>query len=136
MANVHEEITIHAPADDVWELAGDPGRISEWLPLIIESSAEGDRRYCTTQTGDRLVERITDRSDEARRYSYEIVESPMPLRSYTSQLAVEGHDDHTHVTWVAEFEAEAAEAEEEIRSTFAEVYRQGLESLRDTVEPR
>ena len=136
MAQVHEEITIDAPPDEVWALAGDPGRISEWLPLIAESSAEGDQRLCTTQTGDRLVERILERSDEDRRYSYEVVDSPMPLRSYRSELGVEGHDGHTHVTWVAEFEPASAEAEEELRSTFAQVYREGLESLRDAVEPK
>lgn len=134
MTEIHEMITIHAPAEEVWALAGDPGRIGEWLPLLKASSLEEGQRVCTTQTGDRLVERIVEHSDEERYYAYEIVESPLPLRFYRSLLAVDGHGDHSHVVWAAEFAAQDPGATEELEETFRTVYREGLDRLRGAVE--
>lgn len=127
MAKVTETITINAPAAAVWSVAGDPGRIAEWLPLLESSQLDGDRRDCTMKNGGQLVERITGHSDSDYSYSYEIVDSPMPLRFYRSRLALEEHDGHTHVDWVAEFEPAEAEAEAELRTSFATAYREGPE---------
>jgi len=134
MSELHEAITIDAPAEEVWALAGDPGRIGEWLPFLETSSLEDGQRTCTTRTGDRLVERIVEHSDEQRYYQYEIVESPIPLRSYRSQLTVAGHGDHSHVVWTAEFEPQDPGAAEELETTFRTIYREGLEGLQATVE--
>lgn len=136
MPELTETITISAPVDEVWELAGDPGRIAEWLPLLESSQLDGDRRDCTMKDGQKLVERITEHSEDGHSYSYEILDSPMPLRSYRSRFALEGHGGHTHVNWVAEFEPEAAEAEDELRTSFATAYREGLERLAELAEAR
>lgn len=77
--------------------------------------------------GAELKERILEHSDEQRSYSYEIVEAPMPVRSYRSRLSVRGHGDHSHVEWEAEFEPELVEA-------FSRTYREGLENLRQRFE--
>jgi uncharacterized protein YndB with AHSA1/START domain len=134
MTEINETITIDAPAEEVWAPAGDPGRIAEWLPFLETSSTEKGERMCTTKTGDRVVDRIVERSDEERYYEYEIVESPMPLRSYRSRLAIDGHGDHSHVAWTATFATEDPGAAEELEETFRGLYREGLEGLRDAVE--
>lgn len=134
MAHVHETITIDADADTVWDIAGDPARIAEWLPALATSSAEGDHRSCTLQDGGELEERIIERSDAERFYEYEILAGPMPVRSYRSRFSVEGHDGHSHVEWRADFSPESAEQEDELTETFAGLYREGLASLRDRLE--
>lgn len=135
MAHVHEEIEINASPDEIWPLAGDPGRIADWLPALSSSRAEGSARECTMVNGAELKERILEHSDEQRSYSYEIVEAPVPLRCYTSRLSVHGHDGHTHVVWDADFEPEDAEQEGELVEMFTQTYREGLESLRERFEP-
>lgn len=134
MASIHETIQIDADADEVWAVAGDPGRIADWLPALSSSQAEAGARECTMVNGAELKERILEHSDEQRSYAYEIVESPMPLRSYRSRFAVEGHDGHAHVDWVAEFEPEEAGQEAELVEAFTQTYREGLESLRRQFE--
>jgi len=49
--SVRYEKRIDAPADDVWELVGDPARLCEWFPGIVSSAVDGDERVVTTATG-------------------------------------------------------------------------------------
>lgn len=134
MAQIHETISIEADPARVWALAGDTGRISDWVPALATSAQDGDERTCATVEGAQLRERILERSDTDRYYVYEITDSPMPLASYRSELAVRGHDGHSHVTWVAEFEAADDAQADELTQAFTQIYRDGLESLRARVE--
>ncbi len=134
MTQVLETIEIHASPEDVWALAGDPGRIGEWVPALTGSSMENDYRACTTADGAEIVERLLEHSEEGHYYVYEITSSPLPLRSYRSQLAVDDHGDHSHVIWEAQFEAESPELEPELARKFSEIYREGLATLRERLE--
>lgn len=134
MAQVLETVEINAPPEEVWAVVGDPGRIGEWVPALADSTLESDYRSCTMQDGAEIVERIVERSDEQRYYVYEITKSPLPLRSYSSQLAVHGHGEHSHVTWEAQFEAESADLEPDLVGAFERIYREGLITLRDHIE--
>lgn len=134
MAQVHETVVIDAPADEVWKLAGDPARIHEWVPILADAQAENGERSCTTQDGQQVGERVLEHSDEERFYTYEIVESPFPLRSYVSGISVGGHDGHAHVDWYADFEGETPEAETELVAAFTQLYRDGLDTLRARFE--
>ena len=134
MPHIHEEIEIQASPDEIWPVAGNPGRIADWVPALSSSHAEGSARECTMVNGAELKERILEHSDAQRSYSYEIVEAPVPLRSYRSRLSVHGHDGHTHVVWEAEFEPGEPEQEAELIETFKRTYREGLESLRERFE--
>ena len=134
MAQVVETVEIQAPADEVWALVGDPGRIGEWVPALAASTLQNDRRACTTEEGADIVERILEHSDVERYYVYEITSSPLPLTRYRSQLAVHGHDGHSHVVWEADFEAENAAVEPELAGTFERIYRDGLATLRGRFE--
>jgi protein-tyrosine phosphatase len=134
MARIHETIQIEAEPDRVWDAAGDPGRIADWLPLLTSSRIDGDSRECTIKDGGELRERILEHSDEDRSYSYEILEGPMPIRSYRSRLSVEAHNAHSHVDWEAEFEPEQPEQESALADMFTKTCREGLESLRERLE--
>jgi mxaD protein len=134
MAQVLETVEINAPPDEVWAIVGDPGRIGEWVPALADSTLEDDYRSCTMQDGAEIVERIVERSDEERYYIYEIASSPLPLKSYRSWLAVQGHGDHSHVVWEAQFQAESADQEPDLVAAFERIYREGLITLRDHIE--
>ncbi len=134
MTQVRETIEIHASPEDVWALAGDPGRIGEWVPALAGSTMENGYRACTTRDGAEIVERVLEHSEEEHYYIYEITNSPLPLRSYRSRLAVHGHADHSHVTWEAEFDAESPDLEPELATRFGQIYREGLATLRERLE--
>jgi len=134
MALVNETIEIRALPDDVWAVAGDPGRIGEWVPALAGSTSVDEGRACTLQDGAEILERVLEHSDEGRYYVSEITSSPLPLRSHTSRLSVHGHGDHSHVNWVAEFEAESPQLEPELVQEFAHMYREGLTTLRNRLE--
>lgn len=134
MAHVEQTVEIQRPVDEVWAVAGDPGRIGEWLPLLSDATLEGDVRVCRTSDGGELRERILDRSEEGRYYVYTIEQSPLPLRSYRSRLSVDGHGDHSHVVWDADFEPASPEQEAELTTMLTQVYAEGLASLRNSLE--
>jgi len=91
---------------------------------------------CITVDGAELRERIVERNETERYYVCEITESSMPLRSHRSVLAVHGRGGQSHVGWSARFFALDAETPVKLDRTFAQVYRDGLESLRALVEGR
>lgn len=132
--SIVETITIDVSPDEVWRVAGDPATIGEWVPALAGSSLSGAERFCTTGDGAKIAERILSHSDPDRAYTYEIVESPLPLRSYRSTLRVDGHGGHSHVRWEAEFEALEPAQEDQLEETFTGIYREGLLSLRAQLE--
>jgi len=134
MAIVHETIQIEADPERVWELAGDPARIAEWVPALASATAEGGERRCTLEDGGELVERIIERPTRSGSTSTRSSTRPMPLRSYRSRLTVHGHDGHAHLDWVAEFEPQQPGHEEQLAEAFAATYRSGLEELRGRFE--
>jgi uncharacterized protein YndB with AHSA1/START domain len=134
MPTVQQEIQIAAPAAHVWETAGDPARIADWLPALESSRVEGDHRSCTLKEGGQIEERILEHSDAERRYRYQILDGPMPLSSYESTFEVEEQDGHAHVVWTANFEPEDAGQEQELVGTFEEIYSSGLGALKQKVE--
>ena len=66
MANGFEVgIDVAVAPGEAWALAGDPGRVGEWFPPVMECVMNGDVRRVTLG-GRALVERIVDHDDEAR----------------------------------------------------------------------
>lgn len=76
MASIRRELRIDRPADQVWPLIGEPGRIHEWFPGIesstVEETDEGVVRTVTLGSGIPLVERVVTNDPIARRFQYRI----------------------------------------------------------------
>ena len=76
MASIRRELRIHRPAEDVWPLISDPGRISEWFPGIVSAEVtqddEGVARSVTLATGIPLVERVVTNDPISHRFQYRI----------------------------------------------------------------
>jgi hypothetical protein len=109
LASIHETIHIEADADSVWSIATEP----DWLELR---------------------ERIVQRSDRERSFASEIIDAPLPMRSYVSRVTVEGHDGHSHVDVCVELEGEHIVDEPELIETLRGAWRDGLERLRERLE--
>ncbi|QDY71042.1 SRPBCC family protein [Qingshengfaniella alkalisoli] len=143
MAKVYISDVIDAPLDKVWNFARDFNGHGDWHPIIEKSEIEGGKpsdqvgcvRAFSTSDGGFLRERLIAFSDKDHFFTYEILESPMPIENYVASFRctqiTEG--DRTFVEWWAEFDV-APEDEAEIRqrvgrNTFAAGIRAIAERL-------
>jgi hypothetical protein len=126
----YSSTTVPASADEVWALVRDFNGLPAWHPAISESSLQsgadassvGAVRKLTLGDGGVVVERLVTLDDTDRRYTYEILESPFPVRRYLSTIRVAPVtvDGHAFVEWWS------------LSTTFADgVYGTGLAALRE-----
>lgn len=109
MAIVRAEIHIDRNPDRVWEVVGDVGGISRWLPGIEVSSYENGERTCEIGGGrGRLVEKILLRDDAARRYEYTITEGGAGYSSHHASMSVTPEGDGSRFVWEMRLEPEEA----------------------------
>lgn len=135
MANDFEVGQDVAVAPDVaWALAGDPARVHEWFPAVAECEVEGDVRRATMRNGIALVERLVDRDDAARTYSYR-VESGIPgLIAHRATIRVVEADGGCRVLWRQQ--ATSSNPEYDAQARLSGVMSGGLERMRDMLEGR
>ena len=131
MAKVHASIAVNAAPDAVWAVVGSPDSLSEWHPAIAASPVSDGVRQTTIEGGGSLVEPIVEHSDDNRYYIYEITESPFPMSSYRSRIAVEDAAGSSRVLWETDFEPDDPATEAEMTATFTSIYEAGLEVVRD-----
>lgn len=145
MPKSYASTVINAPADKVWVYLRDFSNLDEWLPSIesceIEDGARPDQvgtvRRLTTQGGQAAIrERLLAFDDEGRSYSYQFVESPLPVRDYRSTIRVAPVTDpatdtgQAFVEWWGEFAADDKDAEAMTEFFTKDVYSAGLAELR------
>src|SRR5262245_2323702 len=102
----------------VWAIAGETFcTIKTWHPAVAEceETKDGDVTYrtLTLKNGGKIKEKLTGTEDTS--YSYEIVESPLPIKDYSSKLWVESDDEENRsvIFWQSEFEAADGTSEDE-----------------------
>ena len=98
---------------EVWAVVGDFCAIKDWHPAVAEcEQTEEDGatyRILTLGDGGKIKEKLTNMGDTT--YSYDIIESPLPVQNYSAILEIgEGDgDDTVEIEWEAEFDAKGAE---------------------------
>ena len=125
-------VSTYLPAspDQVWSEIGDPGTISNWHPAIVDSSLDGNKRKSTLGDGGQIDEQIDSVDDSNRSYTYRILESPLPVKEYSSTLKVVESDGGCHVDWTSSFEVSAGPAEDMV-ALIKGVYDAGVGALRE-----
>lgn len=84
--SVRRHLRIDAPADRVWALAGDPGRLAEWFPGVTEATVKGSTRTVVVASGATVTEEIVTLDALQRRLQYRIT-GPL-FRHHLSTLDV------------------------------------------------
>jgi len=133
MANDFEVgVDVAVPPDRAWELAGDPGRVGEWFGPVVACEVTGDVRRATMGNGAVLVERLIDRDEAGRSYSYTVIEGIPGLTSHRATVRVVEAPGGSRVLWrqTATSDVEGYD----IESRLGGVMTAGLESLRDRLE--
>lgn len=128
MARIENTIDIDRPVEDVWNVVGDFGAISTWLPAIAASSFGDGVRECSMEGGGLLKEEITERDDDAHRYTYSIVESPLPIDSHEASMQVGAREGGSTVTWITEIQPD------EMAAAMEPIFADGLRALKSHLE--
>jgi mxaD protein len=97
MAKDEQRITIAKPADEVWAVAGDFGGLATWFPGMAACTLEGDDRHLD-MGGMKVVERLYERDDAARTYTYGIVDG-VPVEHHRATVTVSPSGDGSEVVW-------------------------------------
>src|SRR5262245_51635504 len=122
--------------DKAWALIGDFCGIKDWHPAIANcelKEMDGAKiRTLTTKDGAVLVEKLTAWDDASHSYSYEILESPLPVANYASTIVVEEDDepDTVAITWSSTFDANG-KTDDEAREIISGIYVAGLGALKE-----
>jgi polyketide cyclase/dehydrase/lipid transport protein len=74
--SVRREVRIRRPADEIWAIVGDPGRVQEWFTGIDSSTVDGQTRVVTTGSGLPMPEETVTNDSILRRFQYRIT-APM-----------------------------------------------------------
>jgi Polyketide cyclase / dehydrase and lipid transport len=133
-------VSVAAPPDRVWSLIRDFQAVRNWHPGIdgCELTQDGGDtvRVITTKGGAVLREKLLEQDDTNRRYSYTIVESPLPIADYRSTIEVRpaGKDgSRSSIVWQGRFAATIPD-EEKAMAAVAGIYEAGLEGLHAQLE--
>lgn len=120
--------------EDVWAFVGDFCAIKDWHPVVADCqiTKEGDVtfRTLTLKGGGEIKEKLTGRDETS--YSYEIVESPLPVKNYKATLSIEEDEDspdRSEVSWEATFDAQGA-SEEDAAKKIADIFEAGVKSIK------
>jgi hypothetical protein len=126
---------IEAPGlpPQVWEIAGGFCAIKTWHPAVADcvESKEGDAtfRTITLKDGGKLKEKLTGKDDLS--YSYEIVESPLPVKNYKAKLWMEVDDEPNRsvIYWQADFDANGA-TDDEAKAKITTILGDGIKGIK------
>lgn len=114
---------------EVWAEIGGFGAIADWHPEVTSAELaqiEGEtHRHLRLADGTLILERLIDSGP--LHYSYEIVDSPLPLSEHRATLSCVAEDGGCHVFWSEVFEPEDPVADDIIEG----FCRAGLEALRE-----
>ena len=119
---------------EVWEMAGGFCAIKTWHPAVAEcaETKDGDVtfRMLTLKDGGKIKEKLTGTEDLA--YSYEIVESPLPIKDYKSKLWVEEDDepDRIVIYWQSDFDAADGTSDEEAEKIIKGILGDGVKGIK------
>lgn len=139
MPRPYSSAVIPAPLAEIWPHIRDFGGIHRWHPAIesceltrgASATDIGAQRRLRLGDGGVVVEDLLALDDRGHALTYEIVESPFPVRRYVStlRLAPVTTLGHTFAEWWVEFDADAAD-EGSLADLFANgVFGTGLAAL-------
>ena len=123
---------------EIWKIVGEFCAIEKWHPAVAkcEESKEGDAtfRTLTLKDGGKIKEKLTGTEDLA--YTYEIVESPLPVKNYKSKLWLEVDDEPNRsvIYWQSDFDANG-KSDDEATKAISDIFMAGLKSIKQKTMP-
>ena len=114
----------------MWRKVGEFCAIQDWHPAVskCEETEEGGATYRTLTLGDggTIRERLVEKTDSS--YTYEIIESPLPVQSYRSTFGVSAEGEATRVDWEGTFDPKGA-SDADAEAVIGGIYQAGLDEI-------
>ncbi len=87
-------------------------------------------RTLTLKDGGKIKEKLTGTEDSA--YTYEIVESPLPVKNYKSKLWLEVDDEPNRsvIYWQSDFDAADGKTDEEAKKVITGILSDGVKGIK------
>ena len=131
--DVSSSAVVEATPDKVWEQIGDFCAIQNWHPAVstCEQMEEGGATYriLTTTDGGTIKEKLVEQTETS--YTYEIIESPLPVENYQSTISIAPEGAGTKINWSSSFDAKGA-SDDEASSVIEGIYKAGLDEIAKT----
>jgi carbon monoxide dehydrogenase subunit G len=124
-------IEVDAGPDAVWAFVGDPTTVPRWYPKYVACQVEGDTRRLRSAEGAELVERLLERDDERRAYSYSVL-SGAPVRAHRASFEVVPAGAGSRIVWRTE--AEPADPSVDMRARLEGTQTDALRRIKEIVE--
>ena len=124
-------IDIDAPPDAVWAFIGDPTTVPRWYPKYVSCEVEGDARTLRTAEGAELRERLLERDEARRFYSYSVV-SGAPVASHLASFEVVPEGAGSRSRWATR--AEPADPAVDLRARLHASQTDALARVKEIVE--
>lgn len=151
--SIFHAITIEAPADEVWAMAGDFGGIQRWAPgtessrlVLRERNETGAIRELRRRgDGTRVTEKLLDYDPLNRRMVYTYVDGEVRAADYWSELrVVEQGPNRSRVEWRGRFKRLAywtdnpppGKDDKAVLDFLNGAYKNGLAGLKRVLEAR
>ncbi|POM22443.1 Polyketide cyclase / dehydrase and lipid transport [Actinomadura rubteroloni] len=138
MPRPYASAVLNATADEVWAYVRDFAGLAAWMPgvdtAVIEDGGPGDRIGCVRRLigpGSVFRERLTALDDAARRYAYETLSCPLPVRDVRGRIRVAPvpGTGRALIEWSGTFTADPADERAMERTFSGGIYGGGLEAL-------
>lgn len=144
MITVANSTIIKAPIDKVWDVLRDFNGHDRWHPAVADSQIEkgeassrvGCVRAFHLADGSFLREQLLSLSDADTRFSYCLLDTPVPLLNYVSEvrLVPVTDEDWCFWNWHARFDT-PPDQREELKSLVGEgIQLEGFKAIREEVE--
>jgi hypothetical protein len=138
--DVNKKIAAPGQMMVLWSTISEFCSIKDWHPAIADckESKEGDATFrvlTLKDNGGTIKEKLTGSDDTS--YSYEIVESPLPVKNYSAKLWVEPDDrdpGRTVIHWDATFDANS-KSDDEAKKVISDIFLAGLKSIKQKAMP-
>jgi mxaD protein len=133
---VSKEITVNAQPATVWKMVGNYNGLDVWHPVVTGSKIVvgqndelGAIRELTLGNGAKITEKLLSHSDDTKQYSYEILESPLPVENYQSTITIsDAGKGQSRIVWQSSFQAKGVQNQEAV-NTISGVYDAGLNNV-------
>ncbi len=134
MSKVSLKSNLPATPDAIWKLVGGFNALPDWHPAIAKSeiTTEGNTtfRRLTLAGGGSILEKLEKSDDDEHRYSYSILESPLPVANYSGTIRVtEAAGGGSTIEWSSEFDPQGAPETDAVQAIQG-IYQAGFDNLK------
>jgi len=138
MPTITNTIDIKSGPDDVWAALADMPATRQWLPGVVSTRMDGTLRICQMADGQEVHEQISDVSPEQRRFRFEHVRVPLPVKRSGGTFTVTAGPtaDTATVTLHTTFEPLDPTSADQLTAMIHGAFQQSLESLRRFIEDK